>query len=121
MSGRELVFGETIFTPREATHLLDDTEALHQRIEEDGYLIIRNFSYAAANSKCPARNPGTHVAAQNLLAPNTPIDEAVIGENRRPRFADRLVKQWPGFLEIVEGKNTMAFFETLYGWPCSFI
>ena len=43
MSGRELVFGETIFTPREATHLLDDTEALHQRIEEDGYLIIRNF------------------------------------------------------------------------------
>ena len=39
MSGRELVFGETIFTPRDATDLSEDTEALHQRIEEDGYLL----------------------------------------------------------------------------------
>jgi hypothetical protein len=116
MSGRELVFGETIFTPREATHLLDDTEALHQCIEEDGYLIIRNF-HTRQQIQNARREILENMAAQNLLAPDTPLDKAVIGENRRPRFPDRLVKQWPGFLEIVEGRNTLAFFERFMGGP----
>ena len=43
MSGHELVFGQNIFTPRDANGILHDEAALHARIEEDGYLLIRGF------------------------------------------------------------------------------
>ena len=43
MAGHELVFGQTIFTPRDANDIVDDMTALRGRIEEDGYLLIRDF------------------------------------------------------------------------------
>ena len=117
MSGRELVFGETIFTPRDATDLSEDTEALHQRIEEDGYLLLRDFHSPDAIHHA-RKEILTHMAAQDLLAPGMPLDDAIIGpQNRSTRFPDRVVKKWPHFLNIVDGPHTMDFFGRFLGGP----
>ncbi|MDE2724462.1 MAG: hypothetical protein OXI59_13895, partial [Gemmatimonadota bacterium] len=67
MSGKELVFGETIFSPRESNDILTDTEALRQRMEEDGYLIIRNF-HNREDIMQARKEIVAHMASQGLLA-----------------------------------------------------
>ena len=43
MHGQELVFGETIFAARSSNDILEAPDALSQRLDEDGYLVIRGF------------------------------------------------------------------------------
>ena len=117
MSGKELVFGETIFSPRESNDLLADTEALRQRMEEDGYLIIRNFHNREDIMKA-RKEIIDHMESQGVLAEGSTLEDAIIGEkNRSTRFKDSLIKTWPGFLNIVDGKNTMDFFGRFLGAP----
>ena len=117
MSGKELVFGETIFSPRESNDILADTEALKQRMEEDGYLIIRNFHNREDIMKA-RKEIIDHMESQGLLAEGSTLEDAIIGDRKRSmRFKDSLVKTWPGFLNIVDGKNTMDFFGRFLGGP----
>ena len=118
MSGHELVFGETIFAEtRSSNDIFEDTDALRHRIEEDGYLIIRNF-HDRASILNARQEILTYMDSQGVLAPGTPLDDAIIGpENRSTRFRDNIVKQWPGFLNIVEGENTMNFFQRFLDGP----
>ena len=107
MTDQELVFGETIFLARSSNDVFDDPAALHQRIEEDGYLVIRNFHRRdlVLNAR---REIVEHMASQDLLDPGMPLDDAVVGPGvSRPfRPKDSIVRQWPSFLEVVEGRDT---------------
>ena len=117
MSGRELEFGKTIFRPRESTGLLDDTEALRERMEEDGYLLIRNFHDREAIGKARMEILN-YMTSQGVLEPDTPLEDAIIGsENRSTRFLDRTVKQFSAFLNVVDGETPMRFFERFLGGP----
>lgn len=117
MSGKELVFGDTIVMARESNDILADTEALRQRLEEDGYLIIRNFHNRDDVMK-GRKEIVDYMENQDVLAPGSTLENAIIGpKNRSTRFRDSAVKQWPGFLNIVEGKNTMDFFSRFLEGP----
>ena len=118
MTDQELVFGETIFLARSSNDVFDDTAALHQRIEEDGYLVIRNF-HKRDLVLSARREIVEHMASQDLLDPSTPLDDAVVGPGvSRPfRPKDSIVRQWPSFLEVVEGRDTLAFYERFLGGP----
>ena len=110
MSGKELVFGDTIVQTRDSNDILGDTEALRQRMEEDGYLIIRDFHNR--NDVMKARKEiYDYMDSQGVLAPGSTLEEALVGpQNRSTRFRDSVVKTWSDFLNVVAGKNTMDFF-----------
>ena len=118
MSDRELVFGETIFTARSSNDLFDDTDALRERIQEDGYLVIRGFHDRELISRAQSEIVGQMVA-EDLLEPGVPTEKLVarsgVGRAFRPR--DGIVKGWPHFLETVEGRRTMAFYKRFLGGP----
>ncbi len=117
MSGKELVFGETIFSPRESNDILADTEALRQRMEKDGYLIIRNF-HNRQDIMNARKEIVDYMDSQGVLAAGSTLENAIIGaQNRSTRFKDSVVKTWPGFLNLVDGKNTMDFFGRFLGGP----
>jgi hypothetical protein len=118
MSDRELVFGETIFTARSSNDLFDDTEALRERIQEDGYLVIRGFHDRELISRAQSEIVGQMVA-EDLLEPGVPTEKLVArsGVVRAFRPRDGIVKGWPHFLETVEGRRTMAFYERFLGGP----
>ena len=117
MSKKELIFGDTIVMARESNDILADTEALRQRIEEDGYLIIRNFHNRDDLMK-GRKDIVDYMESQGVLAPGSTLENAIIGpQNRSTRFRDNVVKTWSDFLNIVEGKNTMDFFGRFLGDP----
>jgi hypothetical protein len=117
MSKKELIFGDTIVMARESNDILADTEALRQRIEEDGYLIIRNFHKRDDVMK-GRKDIVDYMESQGVLAPGSTLENAIIGpQNRSTRFRDNVVKTWSDFLNIVEGKNTMDFFGRFLGDP----
>ena len=117
MSGKELVFGDTIVQTRDANDILGDTEALRQRMEEDGYLIIRDFHNRQDIMKA-RKEIYDYMDSQGVLAPESTLEEAIIGPNNRStRFRDAVVKTWPNFLDVVAGKNTMDFFGRFLDGP----
>jgi len=117
MSGKELVFGDTIVQARDSNDILGDTEALRQRMEEDGYLIIRNFHNREDLMK-GRKDIVDYMESQGILAEGSTLENALIGpSNRSTRFRDTVVKTWPNFPNIVAGKNTMDFFGRFLDGP----
>jgi len=103
---------------RSSNDILADTEALRARLEEDGYLLIRGFH--DREQVLQARREFTaKLRATGRLAPNTPDEDAVIGEGNKSMMwgngAEELAKDFPTFLEVVNSEKTMAFFNRLLG------
>ncbi len=78
MAGHELVCGQTIFPPREADPILDDVTALRARIEEDGYILIRDFFDRDA-VMAARREILAHLSTRGFLDPDAPLDDGAIG------------------------------------------
>jgi ectoine hydroxylase-related dioxygenase (phytanoyl-CoA dioxygenase family) len=117
MHGQELVFGETIFAARSSNDILEAPDALSQRLDEDGYLVIRGFHNPETISRARTEILD-HVVSENLIDTGHPIENAIASGTAGPyRFQDKHVKQWRGFLDVVGGTRTMGFFEQLLGGP----
>ena len=117
MSGHELVFGQNIFTPRDANDIADDMAALHARIEEDGYLLIRDFYDRDAIMSARA-DILSYLSAQSLLDPDAPPEEGVIGpENEGAILRNEVVVNMHAYLRVVNSARIMSFFEHFLGGP----
>ena len=117
MSGHELVFGHNIFTPREANDIADDLSALRARIEEDGYLLIRDF-YDRDEIMAARSDILSYLSAQGLLEPGAPPEEGVIGpENEAAAIRNEDVVNMHAYLRVVNSQRIMAFFESFLGGP----
>jgi hypothetical protein len=117
MDGRELVFGETIFTPRSSSDLVSDPSGLKQRLSDEGYLILRGF-HDPEDIRRARSEILKYMASENLLDTSHPLEEAIPSETAGPhRFPDRQVKQLSGFLDVVGGTRTMSFFDQILGGP----
>ncbi len=117
MSGHELVFGQTIFTPREANDIRHDTDALRARIAEDGYLLIRGF-YDRETVLAARMDILQQLSQQGLLDEDEPLEEGVIGqEGERAVLRNDNVLAMPHYLRLVNSNRIMAFFEQFLGGP----
>ena len=117
MSGHELVFGQTIFAPREAAHIQDDMDALRARITEDGYLLIRGF-YDRETVLAARMDILQQLSAQGLLDADAPLEDGVIGqENEGAVMRNKVVLKMPNYLRLVNSDRIMTFFETFLGGP----
>ena len=117
MGGQKLVFGQTIFQAQEANDILTDPEALHARLDEDGYLLIRNF-YDRGPILEARREILAYLATSGYLAPDSGLDDGIVGlENKTLVLPHKVVRQLKAYLEVVSSGRIMAFFERLLGGP----
>lgn len=98
---------------RESNDILDDEDALRERLEEDGYLFIREF-----HDPDLVRDARTdvleHMAREGLLDPDEPVEKGVIHPDYFGEKFDMSAASWthyPNLEELVEGENIMSFFE----------
>ncbi len=117
MAGHELVFGQTIFPPRESNPILDDAAALRARIEEDGYLLIRDF-YDRDAIMAARADILSYLSAEGLLDPDAPPEEGVIGpDNAGAALRNEVVVNMHAYLRVVNSERIMAFFKRFLGGP----
>jgi hypothetical protein len=113
----ELELGGRYLTElRDSNDLLHDAEALRERMETDGYLLIRGFHERAAVLK--ARNSLLNVMSGNgRLAPGTPPEDGVIGPENKDSLFQGLNKDMPDLLELVNSERILNFFSSFLGGP----
>lgn len=106
---------------RSSNDILDDTDALKERLKEDGYLLIRKFH--DRNKVLKARyNILEKLKQMGRLDPYAPFEEGVIGPEEKGAsfmgFAETLKKEIPDVVELSESDRVMNFFERLLGAEC---
>jgi len=104
--------GQYLGTLREANDLLDDPAALHERMQEDGYLLIRGL-HDPAKVKEARRVVIENLDANGQIDHNYPLEEGVAAEGKRGGFLGgaKAITHTPEFLGLVEGNEVMSFFE----------
>lgn len=99
---------------RESNGILDDVPALHARMKEDGYLLIRNFH--DREQVLGARRALLELAKQHdELDPSAPLMDAVINPTRQRGGMRIPYTQDPTFRALVESPRVMGFFDRYLG------
>ena len=119
MGKRDLeLCGKYIGFLREANDLLDDPTALHARMEEDGYLLIRGLHEPSRVGEA-RRIVLENLNANGQLDPSYPREEGVAAHGARGHFLGgrKELTRVPEFLALVESPQIMGFFEHFLGGP----
>src|SRR5437868_4575472 len=117
MGKREMELpGKYLGELREATHLQADSEALHARMEEDGYLLLRGL-YDRDDVLAARQQLVEVLAREGALHPDHPIMDAVAapGHNGGFRGGDNDLTHAPAFRRLVESPAIMGFFQRFLG------
>jgi ectoine hydroxylase-related dioxygenase (phytanoyl-CoA dioxygenase family) len=110
--------GKYLSTLREATPLIGDSAALHNRMDEDGYLLIRGLQ-DPDKVKAARQVVLDNLAANGQLDPSQPVtgDMAAMGKKGRFLGGAKEVTHTPDFLALVESPEIMNFFEGFLNGP----
>jgi hypothetical protein len=111
---------EDIGELRDCNDLLDDAASLHDQMDEDGYLLIRNFFDPEPIQKARrailefGRDEG-----QDVFLPETDLMDAVVNpEGRMGRTnGNRKVTHRPNVLAVLEHQSLFDFFERFFDRP----
>ncbi len=104
---------------RESNDILDNPDALHERIAEDGYLLIRGLhdkkTVLAARQAILEK-----LATKRMLAPETPLMEGIFNPDypeptSTGSMGNKALTQLPAFKAVVEGQPIMDFFKHFLG------
>ena len=103
---------------REANDLLEDPAALHARMEEDGYLLIRGVQ-EGTRVQAARRVVLENLDANEQLDRASPLMEGVAKEGARGQFLGgrKEITREPDFLALVESPQIMGLFEHFLGGP----
>lgn len=101
---------------RDSNDLLGDAVKLRDRLQEDGYLLIRGFHEREAVMQ--ARQEVLEwLAASGKLADGTRIEEGIIGPDNKGAMKQGLNLDMPRLLNVVNSKRVMGFFDEMLGGP----
>lgn len=113
----ELEFGgEHLKELRSSNDIFDNTEALRQRIAEDGYLLIRGF-HPRDKVLRAQEEMLEQLAVMGRLAPDTPVEEGFIGPGNRGAMFQGIDPPMPRLLDVVNSEETMRFFDRFLDGP----
>ncbi len=116
-AGHELDVSDDAFGfVRSSADLLDQPEALRERLAEDGYLYIPGFFdphliLAARLSVC------TRLAAAGLLDPNAPVIDAIAHPDKSSNYNGELARGNSAVQRVVYGPELLGFYANLFGEP----
>lgn len=117
----ELEMGSKYLTElRSSNEIIDDTEALRNRMKEDGYLLIRGFhdrtKVLAAKQEFLAK-----LQQMGRVDESKPLVEGIVGVDNKSAMwgkgEDELAADFPSFLEVVNSRKVMEFFDRFLGGP----
>ena len=111
-------FGEEIVELTDSSSLLNDYQALHRRMLDDGYLFIRGF-HPREQAETAALWTLQNIAERGGLKPETPIHEGIIGDTNQTFsfFRQIEVAHAKPILDVVDSKRTMQFYAEFLGGP----
>lgn len=117
---RQFDLGGSYLKPnlRDCNDLLDDPQALQQRLEEDGYLLIRQLHDREAVLDA-RRAIAAHIQQAGALQPGTdPMDLVANSKTPPPNMlGKRPMTHHPAVKNILEGQPVFRFFQQLFGQP----
>lgn len=104
---------------RESNDILNNAEALRERITEDGYLLIRGLHEREA-VLAARRQLLEKLAAKGMLAPDAPLMDGIFNPNypepaSTGSMGNKGLTQMPAFNAVVEGAPVMNFFRLFLG------
>lgn len=112
---RELEMGGNYLTElRDANDILDDTDALRERMKEDGYLLIRGFHDREQVLEARTEILG-RLHQDGKLAPDSDPSEARIGPDNKGAFFGGINESFPAFRKVVNSSKVMDFFAAFLG------
>ncbi|GMA63840.1 hypothetical protein [Alicyclobacillus fastidiosus] len=98
---RELDMGSRYLTElRDANDLLGDVNALRNRLQEDGYLLIRGFHDREAVLRA-RREVLERLYEQGKLDSSYPLEEGIIGPDNKGFMSQGLNLEMPRLLDVV--------------------
>lgn len=97
---------------RDSNDILNDTDALRQRMKEDGYLLLRGFHNR--EDVLAARLEALEIMKEKgNLDPNFPLEDGIILEGKKG--AMYTTKKLPKLVKVVESPQILAFFDRFLG------
>ncbi len=119
MGQDELELGSKyLSTLRDANDLLEDMDAIHRRMDEDGYLLIRGLQ-KTEKVKAARQVVLDNLKTNDQLDLDQPADIGVAAPGKKGRFLGgaKQVTHTPEFLSVVESPEIMKFFEGFLDGP----
>ena len=116
---RNMIFpSEEVGVLRDSNALLGNAAALHERMAEDGYLLLRGLIERETVLQA-RRTVLEHMEAKEALTPNTPVLEGVMPAGGRsvPMMGRKGIAHHPAVLAVVENEALFNFFNTYFGEP----
>jgi ectoine hydroxylase-related dioxygenase (phytanoyl-CoA dioxygenase family) len=101
---------------RSSNDLLNDLPALHTRMNEDGYLLLRGL--IDRDKVLAARETIlTYMEEQSALVPNTPLLEGVMGGRSPQMMGIKGIAHHKDVLDVLEGEELTDFYDSYFGEP----
>jgi ectoine hydroxylase-related dioxygenase (phytanoyl-CoA dioxygenase family) len=115
VGNRELELGGPHLTElRSSNEIMHDVKALRDRIEEDGYLLIRGFHHRENVLK--ARTSVLEKMDQmGKLNRDTLLEEGIIADGSKSIFMGGTNEGLPALLNVLNGDHIMHFFDEFLG------
>lgn len=105
-------FGEL----RDSADIAQDADALRRRMDEDGYIFLRNYLHRdevmAARMEIIRR-----LDAEGYIDRNFPLEDAVPAPGKRHAFSDQYGNNNPFLARVLYDGPMMAFYERFLGEP----
>ncbi len=113
---RDMVYPSgALGTLRDSNDLLADMSALHARMAEDGYLLLRGL-IEREKVRQARETILNYMHQQNVLTPNAPIFEGVMPKGGRGAKMRRIAHH-PDVLDVLEATALFGFFAAYFGEP----
>jgi hypothetical protein len=100
----------------DSSPLLGEPDALRARMEEEGYLYLRNF-FERDEVMEARRFVCEEMAREGTLEPGTPLMDAVLAPGRSTHFRPDLARDNAPLHSVIYGDNMMEFWASFFGEP----
>lgn len=108
--------GKYVKELKDSNDIAEDFAALRQRLQEDGYLLIRGLHDRTQVLNARA-NLLEKLSQEGKLDPHYPIEEGRIGSENKGAFWGGTSEDSPGLLDMVNALPLMSFFDQLFAGP----
>ncbi|MCW5547413.1 MAG: phytanoyl-CoA dioxygenase family protein [Opitutaceae bacterium] len=101
---------------RSSEDLLGDPTALRTRLEDDGYLFIRNF-FPQEIIRTARLSMLRRLDGANLLDKAYPLEDGIATKDKSITFMPELARDNPDVQRVVFGPEIVGFYEKFFGGP----
>jgi len=108
--------GKYLGSLRDSNELLSDRKALRQRMEEDGYLLIRRL-HDIQNVQATRKFLLEKLHQNQQIDGSYPLSKGVAADGKRGMFmgGNKSITHHPAFLNLVESREIMDFYQHYFG------